>query len=109
MLYSQIPINRCTMATRVILTYKKQEDSGDFISMPDDVIQLLDQYKTDGKLIDWSKNEDDANSTVYTMTWQSDEDKDEFRKETKVLEFADLANKHNFDNSITSTLDEFFV
>ena len=109
MLYSQMPINKCTMATRVILTYKKQEGSGDFISMPDDVIQLLNQYKTDGKLIDWSKNEDDADSTVYTMTWQSDEDKEEFRKESKVLEFADLANKHNFDNSITSTLDEFFV
>ena len=39
------------MATRVILTYKKQEGSGDFIAMPDDVIQLLDKYKTDGKLI----------------------------------------------------------
>ena len=97
------------MATRVILTYKKQDDSGDFIEIPENVIELLDKYKADGKLTDYSKNEDDPKSVVYTYNWKTDENKDEFRTESKVLEFADLANKHNFDNNITATLDEFSV
>tara|TARA_A100001011_G_C14295667_1_gene838297 strand:+ start:394 stop:684 length:291 start_codon:yes stop_codon:yes gene_type:complete len=96
------------MTIRVILTYEKQEDGGDFINIPQNVIDLLEKYKEDGKLVDYSKEEEPKKIT-YTMNWKDSEGKTEFRSEREVLSFADEANTHNFENKIYSTLDEFYV
>ena len=96
------------MAIRVILTYQKQENSGEFIEIPENVINLLEQYKAKGRLLDYSK-EQTKDKVTYTINWPDHESKTMFRSEKEVLKFADVANKHNFDNTIISTLDEFFV
>ena len=105
-----MPINKCIMPIRVILTYEKQADTGEFIDIPENVINILEKYKKEGKLLNYSKDADDLKkSGSYEITWRDEEAKTEFRSEKPVLQFADDANKHNFENKIYSTLDEFYV
>tara|TARA_Y100000996_G_C21997146_1_gene427068 strand:- start:45 stop:359 length:315 start_codon:yes stop_codon:yes gene_type:complete len=104
-----MPINKCTMAIRVLLTYEKQAETGEFIDIPEDVINLLNQYKESGKLIGYSKDDSQTNKVVYTIDWKEESGKQEFRQEGEVINFADKAEKHNYENRIQASLDEFYV
>jgi hypothetical protein len=97
------------MAIRVLLTYEKQSNSGEFITIPENIIALLNTYKDQGKLLDFSKDESQKDKVCYTIDWVTEEAKQEFRSEPSVLTFADDANEHNFKNNIFANLDEFYV
>jgi len=92
--------------TRKIIQQRPNLDV-DFYTPSQDVVDVLDQYKTDGKIINFDLNIESDNKLGKTMIIEFDNEVsfDEFMTETLIIESAEKRLEYCSQNLISTSLE----
>ena len=91
------------MSFQIILTYTKEDPLVDWYVLPQDVRDLIEAYKSDGRIEEWIEEELDALTLQYRITWDNQPRSLEFDNETANQACQSAKNLHNTNNNITYT------
>lgn len=89
------------MAFQIILTYTKDDPLVDWYVLPQGVRDLVEEYKADGRIIEWIEEEIDALTLQYRVTWDNQPRSLDFDNESANQACQAEKNSYNTANNIT--------
>jgi hypothetical protein len=97
------------MAIGIVLTYTRTNTGVPFYPFSDDLVELIQIYQSEGKISGYAVDTSQENKLIYRLTYANDSVKTEFRNKAAVVNYQDQRDEYNHENSISTTLDEYFL